>query len=208
MLYNMSKPGDRSQPLFIVLSGPSGVGKDSVLTRLKQTEPQLRTITTLTTRTRRPMEIDGVDYRFINLTEYQKLLAANELLESAQVYTNWYGVPKQPLRDALKEGKDTIVKVDVQGAATIKKQLPDAVFIFLMPPSLDELAKRLTLRYTEKPSDMAIRLKAASSEMEQLKYFDYSVMNKNDGIDEAAADIKAIITAEKLRVKPRKISLD
>jgi guanylate kinase len=194
-------------PLFIILSGPSGVGKDAVLTRLKATESQLRFIITMTTRAHRPRETDGVDYRFVSKEVFERLLKKNELLESASVYGNWYGVPKQPVRNALKEGKDTIVKVDVQGATTIKKILPDAIFIFLMPPSLDELKNRLRQRYTEKPPELAIRLRAAADEIKQVSKFDYVVMNNKDGLDIAVEEIRAIITAEKHRVKPRQIIL-
>ena len=194
-------------PLLIILSGPSGVGKDAVLTRLKATESQLRFIITMTTRARRPRENDGVDYRFVSKEVFERLLKKNELLESASVYGNWYGVPKQPVRNALKEGKDTIVKVDVQGAATIKKILPNAIFIFLMPPSLDELKNRLRQRYTEKPPELAIRLRAAADEIKQVSKFDYLVMNNKDGLDIAVEEIRAIITAEKHRVKPRQIIL-
>ncbi|HEX9897536.1 MAG TPA: guanylate kinase [Dehalococcoidales bacterium] len=194
-------------PLFIILSGPSGVGKDAVLTRLKTTEPQMRFIITMTTRTRRPKEIDGVDYSFVSKDAFERLLKKNELLESANVYGNWYGVPKQPLRDALKEGEDAIVKVDVQGAATIKKIIPNAIFIFLMPPSLDELENRLRQR-SEKPPELAIRLRAAADEIKQVSAFDYVVINKKDGLDAAIEEIKAIITAEKCRIKPRLISLE
>jgi guanylate kinase len=192
---------------LIILSGPSGVGKDAVLTRLKATESQLRFIITMTTRARRPRENDGVDYRFVSKEVFERLLKKNELLESANVYGNWYGVPKQPVRNALKEGKDTIVKVDVQGAATIKKILPNAIFIFLMPPSLDELKNRLRQRYTEKPPELAIRLRAAADEIKQVSKFDYLVMNNKDGLDIAVEEIRAIITAEKHRVKPRQIIL-
>jgi guanylate kinase len=199
----------RSQPpLFIVLSGPSGVGKDAVLTRLKTTEPQMRFIITMTTRTRRPKEIDGVDYTFVSKETFELLLKKNALLESANVYGNWYGVPKQPLRDALKEGRDAIVKVDVQGAATIKKIIPNAIFIFLMPPSLDELKNRLRQRYTEKPPELAIRLRAAADEIKQVSAFDYVVINKKNGLDAAIEEIKSIITAEKCRIKPRLTILD
>ena len=194
-------------PLFIILSGPSGVGKDAVLTRLKATESQLRFIITMTTRARRPRENDGVDYRFVSKEVFERLLKKNELLESANVYGNWYGVPKQPVRNALKDGKDTIVKVDVQGAATIKKILPNAIFIFLMPPSLDELKNRLRQRYTEKPPELAIRLRAAADEIKQVSKFDYVVMNNKDGLDIAVEEIRAIITAEKHRVKPRQFIL-
>ena len=193
--------------LLIVLSGPSGVGKDAILSRLKATEKQVRFITTLTTRDRRPKEVDGVDYRFVSKETFEDLLRKNELLESANVYDNWYGVPKRPVRDALKQGQDVIVKVDVQGAATIKKLVPEAVFIFLVPPSLTELENRLKRRYTEKPHELAVRQHAATEEMRQVSNFDYAVLNDNDKLDHAIEKIRAIITAEKCRVNPRHITL-
>ena len=194
-------------PLFFVLSGPSGVGKDVVLTLLKSGDTGIRFITTMTTRPRRPMENDGIDYRFVSPETFADLLKKNELLEHANVYGHWYGVPKQAVRDALKAGRDTMVKVDVQGAASIKKIIPEAVFIFLMPPSLAELGKRLRQRYTETPPELEVRLKAAAEEMERRTEFDYIVMNSSGGIKQAAADIRAIITAEKCRVTPRQIQL-
>jgi len=131
----------------------------------------------------------------------------NELLEWANVYGNWYGVPKEPVKQALDKGRDTIVKVDIQGAATIKKILPQAVFIFLMPTSMEELALRLNQRHTESPSDLTLRTKTAEGEIKQLPLFDYIVVNKQDEIDLAVSEIKAIITAEKCRVASREITL-
>jgi guanylate kinase len=161
----------------------------------------------MTTRPRRHNEKNNVDYHFVSEGEFQTALINNELLESANVYDNWYGVPKEPIRLALKEGKDIIIKVDVQGAATIKKLAPQAIFIFLMPPSINELAARLNRRYTESPESMALRLRACEHEMKQISKFDYVVFNHRDQIESAVNEIKAIITAEKCRVKPRKVIL-
>ena len=161
----------------------------------------------MTTRPRRPNEKDNVDYHFVNKDEFQKLLKNNELLESANVYGNWYGVPKEPIRQALKQGYDIMVKVDVQGAASIKEIVPQAVFIFLMPPSMQELANRLKQRYTESPATLAVRLRAAIEEIRQTPLFDYVVVNYSDQIESAVAEIQTIITAEKHRVKPREITL-
>lgn len=174
--------------------------------RLKATEKQVRFITTLTTRARRPKEVDGIDYTFVSKEMFENMLKNNELLESANVYGNWYGVPKQPVRNALKQEQDVLVKVDVQGAATIKKIVPEAVFIFLVPPSLKELENRLKRRYTEKPHELAIRLEAAADEMKQVYRFDYAVLNDNDKINHAIDNIRAIITAEKCKVNPRKVT--
>ncbi len=135
------------------------------------------------------------------------MIENNELLEWANVYGNWYGVPKQEVKQALDKGQDIMVKVDIQGAATIKKILPRAIFIFLMPPSMEELLIRLKQRHTESPSDLALRLKTAEEEIEQLSLFDYIVVNRWDKIDQAVSGIKAIISAEKCRVTPREITL-
>ena len=196
-----------TNPLFIVLSGPSGAGKDAVLSRMRELIFPMRCITTITTRLQRANERDNIDYHFISREEFQEMLARNEFLEWANVYGNWYGVPKKPAKQALDEGQDTIVKVDTQGATTIKKLLPEAVFVFLMPPSTEELIERLKQRHTETAFDLALRIRTAEEEIEQLPLFDYVVVNKRDEIDRAVSDIKAIITAEKCRVNPRKIVL-
>jgi guanylate kinase len=167
----MSHEGDSplSPPvksLLIVLSGHSGAGKDAVLTRLRESSYPLEFITTVTTRARRANESEGVHYHFVSRDKFQELIDRGELLEWANVYGNYYGVPKEPVRQALSRGKDVIVKVDVQGAATIKKILPQAVFIFLAPPSMEELVMRLEQRRTESPSDLDLRIEAARKELE------------------------------------------
>ncbi len=211
----MRKASYKSQALFhsltrsllIVLSGPSGAGKDAVLTRMKELGYPLEYITTVTTRPQRANERDNVDYHFISMERFQEMISGKELLEWANVYGNWYGVPKEAVKQALDKGQDVIVKVDIQGAATIKKILPQAVFIFLMPPSREELAIRLKQRHTESAFNLALRLKTAEEEIKQLPLFDYIVLNKRDEIDLAVSEIKAIITAEKCRVIPREIVL-
>ncbi len=195
------------RPLFIVLSGPSGIGKDAILTKMKESDYPIEYITTVTTRPRRAKERDNIDYHFVSTESFQKMITGNELLEWANVYGNWYGVPKKPVKQALDKGQDIIVKVDIQGAATIKKILPEAVFIFLIPASMEELATRLKQRQTESPSDLTLRTKTAEEEIEQLHLFDYIVVNKQDEIDLAVSEIKSIITAEKCRVTPREITL-
>ena len=211
----MIKAADESQlsyitskrPFLIILSGPSGVGKDAVLSRMKELGCPLKYITTLTTRPQRPNERNNVDYVFVSPERFQEMIKNNELLEWANVYGNWYGVPGEAVKQALNEGQDTIVKVDVQGATSIKKILPQAIFIFLIPPSIDELIIRLKQRHTESPTDLALRLKTAEEEIRQLPLFDYVVVNRWDEIDRAVSDINAIITAEKCRATPREIAL-
>jgi len=196
-----------SNALLIVLSGPSGVGKDAVLIRMRTSSYPLEYITTVTTRRKRARERNNVDYHFVSTEQFKRMIASNELLESASVYGNWYGVPKKPIKQALDRGHDTIVKVDIQGATTIKKLLPQAVFIFLMSPSKDELIARLKQRHTETPFDLALRIKTAEVEIKQLPLFDYMVINRQGEIDKAVSDIMSIITAEKCRVAPREITL-
>jgi guanylate kinase len=196
-----------SKPLLIVLSGPSGAGKDAILSRMKKSGYPAQFITTVTTRPRRAREKNNVDYHFVSVESFQKMSKNSELLERANVYGNWYGVPKAPVKQALAKGQDTIVKIDTQGAATIKKIIPQAVFIFIAPPSMGELIRRLKQRHTELPFDLALRLKTAEEEMKKLPLFDYVVVNRQDEIELVVSEIEAIITAEKHRLKPREIRL-
>lgn len=196
-----------AKPLLIVISGPSGVGKDAVLSRMKELGYPFAYIVTATTRPKRGSEREGVDYLFIAEEKFGEMVQKGEFLEYARVYGNWYGVPKAQLREALAQGKDVIVKVDIQGAATIKKAVPPAVFIFLVPPSLEELVQRLKKRCTESPAELAVRVGMAGEELEKLPMFDYAIVNKRDGIDEAISEISAVITAEKCRIIPREIAI-
>ncbi|HEX79167.1 MAG TPA: guanylate kinase [Dehalococcoidia bacterium] len=195
------------KPLLLVLSGPSGAGKDAVLAQLKEIRFPLEFIVTTTTRPRRCSETDGIEYRFVSEEDFRKMIETNELLEWANVYGNLYGVPRQPVKQALAEGKDAILKIDTQGAATIKKILPKAVFIFLTPLSKEDLADRLRVRNSESVSDLELRLKTVEEEMKQLPMFDYVVVNEHGQIDRVISDIKAIITTEKLRVTSREYYL-
>ena len=201
-IFNLS-----ARPLLIILSGPSGVGKDAVLAKLKESDYPMKYVTTMTTRHRRENEKDDVDYHFVSFEKFQDMIKNNELLEWASVYGNWYGVPKGDVKQALDQGQDVMVKVDIQGVANIKKLLPQAISIFLMSPSAEELTTRLKQRRTESAFDLSLRLKKAEEEMKQLPKFDYVVVNRWGEIDRAVSDIKAIITAEKCRVSPREIVL-
>jgi len=175
---------------------------------MKDLKYPLEYITTVTTRPRRAGERNQIDYHFITTEKFQGMIKKGELLEYANVYGNWYGVPKQLVKQALESGQDTIAKVDIKGAASIKKIVPQAVFIFLMPPSIEELGIRLKKRHTESSFDLNLRLQTATEEMKQLSLFDYVVYSQRDDIARAVADIAAIITAEKCRVTPREINLD
>lgn len=196
-----------TSPLVIVLSGLSGVGKDTVLSRLRQSEHPLEFITTITTRPQRPNEREGIHYHFMPEPEFREMMDAGKLLEYASVYGYYYGVPAGPVKEALSREKDVVIKVDVQGAETIKKIMPEAVFIFLAASSMQELESRLKLRGSESPEELEIRLRTAEHELEKLPMFDYLVLNRRGEVNRAVADIEAIITAEKCRVVPRKISL-
>ena len=192
-------------PLLIVLSGPSGVGKDAALNALKLLDRPWHFVVTATTRPQRPGEQDGIDYIFLETAAFLEMKEQDELLECAQVYGNWYGVPRSQVSQGLKEGKDVILKVDVQGADTVRKLAPEALFIFMVPGSFDELRDRLTQRMTERPSEIDLRLSIAWSELGRVAEYDYRVVNRDDQLEQVIAEIDAIITAEKCRVHPRKV---
>ena len=204
---NPDYPYTTGSPLLIVLSGPSGVGKDAALGILRTLERPWYFAVTATTRSKRPGERDGVDYIFLEPGRFQAMMEQGEFLEYAQVYGNWYGVPKEQVRHAKEKGLDTILKVDVQGAATIKALVPDAVFIFLVPSSIEELQRRLSLRATESTADLEVRTGIARQEMERMSSFDYVVVNRDGCLDQSVTCIDAIILAERCRTSPRQISI-
>jgi guanylate kinase len=170
-----------------------------VLSRMKECNLALHYVVTLTTRPRRVNETDGLDYRFVCQADFESLKAKDQLLESANVYGNWYGVPREDVETALGSGKDTIVKVDVQGARNIKKIMPQAVSVFLRPASREDLAPRLQKRKTESAADLAVRLKAAEEEFGKMSDFDYVVVNEWGQIDRAVDDVSWIISVEGCR---------
>jgi len=196
-----------SKPLVIVLSGPSGVGKDTVLKRMKSKKCSFHYVVTVTTRPRRDDEKDAIDYHFLSQQGFQQMFNKGELLEWANVYGNYYGVPKKEIVQGLSQELNVMVKVDVQGAAALKKVMPQAVFIFLAPPSMEELKKRLTQRNSEPPEEMALRLQKAGEEMKSLPMFDYVIVSRRGKIDDIVSQILAIVTAEKCRVNPRVVEL-
>ena len=194
-------------PLLVVLSGPSGVGKDAALTELKKLDRPWHFALTATTRPPRSGEQDGVHYIFLETETFLKMKERDEFLECAEVYGSWYGVPRAQVRQALREGKDVILKVDVQGAATVRRLAPESVSIFMMPDSYDELTSRLTGRMSENSPEIELRLNAAREEMAQIQQFDYRVVNRDNKLDQATAEIDAIIAAEKCRVAPRLVQI-
>ncbi len=194
-------------PLLIVISGPAGVGKDSVLRRMKELGYPFHFVVTATDRPPRPGEVHGVDYFFLPTEEFLRLEREGELLEHAVVYGEHKGVPKQQVRDAFASGKDVIIRVDVQGAATIRRLAPEAVLIFLTAESKDELVRRLRERGTETPEKLAERVEKIDWEISRMQEFDYVVVNREGELDRTVAQIAAIVEAEHCRVHPRRVQL-
>jgi len=176
-----------------------------VLAWVKGSERPLYFTVTATTRPQRKGESNGVDYQFVSKERFEEMVSGGELMEWAEVYGYFYGVPRRQVKEALERGCDVLVKVDVQGAATIKRAVPQALLIFLAPPSMAELEKRVRQRNTESTIDLGRRLATAHEEMNQQGMFDYVVVN--DRVDRAAAQIDAIIAAEKSRKNPRVVEL-
>jgi guanylate kinase len=191
--------------MVIVISGPSGVGKDTVLDRMKRSAGSMYFAVTATTRSRRSQEADGVDYHFVSRKEFQSMIDAGELLEWAEVYGNHYGVPKDQIREALRTGRDVAVKVDIQGAETIKRLVPQSLLIFVSPPSMETLERRLRKRSTESDTDLKKRIVTARQEMDKQRLFDYVVVN--DEVGRAVSEINDIIAKEKGRADREAVEL-
>jgi guanylate kinase len=196
-----------SNPLLVVISGPSGAGKDATVKRMEEMGYPFHFVVTATTRPRRPTEVDGVDYHFVSKQEFAEMLEKDELLEHAIVYGQHKGIPKKQVRGALESGKDVIMRIDVQGASTMRRLVPEAVFIFLTASSEEELIRRLKKRRTETSEGLEKRIATAREEMKRLDEFDYVVVNRDHHLDETVETIAAIITAERCKVKQRKIEL-
>jgi guanylate kinase len=201
-LYNI-----KSNPLLIVLSGPSGAGKDTVLNTLKQSGHSFHFVVTANTRPKRPEEVDGVDYIFVSKERFAEMIDKDELLEHAVVYGDYKGIPKQQVRDALASGKDVLLRLDVQGAATVRRLVPEAVLIFLIAPTEQELITRLRARKTEPPDQLQLRIATSRQEMKRIYEFDYVVVNREGRVEEAVNDVMAIVRAEHLRTHPRVVTL-
>ncbi len=194
-------------PLLIVVSGPSGVGKDAVLARVRELRPEVFWAITATTRAKRAGEEHGVHHLFHTREEFLDLLERGELLEHAEVYGNLYGLPKAPVREALSEGRDAIVRTDVQGAASIRSIAPDALLIFIAPPSLEELERRLRSRDTESAEETALRVETSRQEMRDAAWFDTVIVNETGGLENAARETISVIERERQRVPPRVVRL-
>ena len=180
-----------NRALLIVISGPSGVGKDTVIKRLLELDPNLRYSVSYTTRSPRPGEVDGVNYHFVSRAEFERLIPEGAFLEHATYDGNLYGTPIAPLDDVRASGHDIVLKIDVQGAEQVRKRAPDALRIFLAPPSMDELLRRRTQRHSESARDQASRQRIAEDEMALAPHFDHAVVN--DDLERAAREILEII---------------
>ncbi len=187
------------RPRLFVISGPSGVGKDTVIELLRERSPEAYFAVTVTTRPRRPGEIDGVHYYFLDDATFDARLAEGEFLESATVYGYRYGVPRWPIRAALGRGQDVIVKVDVQGAESIRRLVAHTVSIFLAPESMAALLQRLRARKTDDPEALMHRFGTASRELASAAAFDYVIFNESDRVERTLEQICAIVTAEHAR---------
>ncbi|MBE7550425.1 MAG: guanylate kinase [Anaerolineales bacterium] len=197
----------QEKPILVVISGPSGVGKDMAIARLKEMGYPFHFVVTATTRPQRPTEINGVDYIFVSTGEFAEMIEQGELLEYAVVYGDYKGIPKAQVRQALTSGKDVIMRIDVQGAATIRRLVPEAVLIYISAESEEALVNRLRQRKTEPEDQLKMRIATARQELKRLDLFDYVVINADDKLDETCHKIAAIITAEKCRVEQREINL-
>jgi guanylate kinase len=185
--------------LLVVISGPSGVGKDALLEVLKSRGRPYHFAITATTRPKRGVEVDSREYYFVEPDRFEEMAATGELLEHALVYGHHYGVPRGPIREALAGGRDVLMRTDVQGAATIKGAVPQAVTIFLAPASLADLEKRLRRRATDSPETVRLRLDIARREMDAAGHFDHVVVNAERRLQEAADEVERIIAAERAR---------
>lgn len=176
---------------LVVIAGPSGTGKGTVVRRLLDTIPDLVLSVSVTTRKPRPAEVDGVDYRFVSDEEFDRLVAEERLLEWAEIVGHRSGTPKAPVEEVLASGRDVLLEIDVQGAGWVRRRSPEAVLIFLQPPSLEELERRLRSRGTETEEKLRVRLARAEVEMGERGNFDHVVVN--DDVGRAAAEVAAIL---------------
>jgi guanylate kinase len=198
---------NQRRPLLIVISGPSGVGKDTVLQRMMERQLPFHFVVTATTRAIRPNEVDGKDYIFVTRDQFAEMIEQGELLEHAFVYNDYKGIPRQQVQQALASGRDVVMRLDVQGAETIRKLFPQALMIFLTTQSEVELVERLRVRRTEESESLKLRIATARQELKRVDIFDYLVVNPDQRLDNTVDTIMAIINAEHHRTHPRVVQL-
>lgn len=204
----VTDPFHREQPpLLIVISGPSGVGKDTVVQEMQERGLPIHFVVTATDREPRHNEVHGRDYYFYSTAEFERMIADDELLEHAWVYGQHKGIPKAHVRDALGSGQDVVMRLDVQGAETVKKLIPAAITIFLLCESEEELVTRLHERRTESEEALQRRLRRAHEEMAKIPDFDYVVFNRRCSLETAVDKVAAIMSAEHCRSVPERIHL-
>jgi len=184
--------------LLVVVSGPSGAGKGTVLKRLKDSDDSIRFSISATTRTIRQGEKEGLNYFFKTRDEFKSMIEAGQLLEWVEYCGNYYGTPKEYIETTVKEGYDCLLEIEVEGAANVKKAYPDCVLIFILPPSFEELKRRIEKRATEEPEIVAKRLQRAREEMAYIENYDYVIVN--DKIEDAVENLRSILKAEKLKL--------
>ncbi len=196
-------------PLIVVVSGPSGVGKDTLLERMEETHSDLNFhfVVTATTRLPREGERDGINHLFLSRTQFEMLLEDNQLLEHAEIYGNYYGVPRRQVARSLEEGKHVILRVDYQGAERIRAIVPEALFVFVMPPDKETLRTRLIARGQDTPKSIERRMASADHEMEVGMTFDYQITNRDGQLDELVEELVQIIETESRRDPPRQMGL-
>jgi guanylate kinase len=185
--------------LLVIVSGPSGVGKDTVIESLRRipTDPERYFVVTCTTRPRREYEIDGVHYHFLTDKEFERRREDGRFLEANLVHGHWYGTPRDEVRAAVIAGRDAILKIDVQGAAVVKQKVPEALLVFLVPPSLEDLFSRLQARATETADELDIRQRNAALELARQEDYDHVVLNETGEVERTAAHVDEVIRAEK-----------
>lgn len=199
--------GGERAPLLVVFSGPSGVGKDTVIRAVKGSGFDIHHVVTCTTRPPRVGEVNGRDYYFVTKDEFARMIACHELLEYADVHGWRYGTPMAEVKNAFGRGQDALLKIDVQGGLQVKRRIPQAVFVFLSPPTVEGLLGRLRSRQTESLQELEQRTRDAHFELAQRNAYDYVIVNQEDDVDTAADQLKCIITAEKLRIHRQPIEL-
>lgn len=196
---------DEPRPVVMILSGPSGVGKDSALDALRRLGVDFHRVVTVTTRAPRPNEVDGRDYHFVSLGRFAAMIENGELLEYALVYGDYKGVPKSEIAVPLAQGRDVIMRLDVQGAATMAAKLPGVVTVFMTTATEAEMIERLRSRRTDSEEQIAIRVAHARRELAELPKFDYAVVNRQDRIEETARILWAILTATRVSTRYRRV---